>query len=881
MKLRALRMANVRLFGSEGVTVEEMGDGLNVFAAPNEAGKSTLFDGLQALLFFKSSSTAKEIRQLQPYAGGWPHIAADVEFEGGRYRIEKRFLGQKFDKIVDLNEGREIAVADEAQAWINRMIGAEGKDRGPAGLLWVAQGESSSLKEGAEARAEALASVVEEEVTMLTGGKRASRVRHKCATGLGALVTPTGKPRSGSRYEQAVREVKRLDEEREKIKDKMGRARAALDERRSKQKRHQDLTDPEEEERLEKRLSGAREAKTAAEKYQERVEKAIALRDLARLEEQTAQSKRDAFAGQCEAAREREEKLEELQKRLAEQREVSIEVGGERDRRRTQAQRAEIARQAAKDRLNTALKARDAQDARERHAELANHLAEAEAAEKQAGEKRTAARALWVLQDDIDELDRLALDIDKAENALRATSTRLRMRYEPGSAKRITMGKVPLEDEADIWIEEATVLSIEDVGDLAITPGEADRGVEAQRQLRDAREALADKLKALNCEDTEQARQRRDERARLREEADRAETRVKIRAPEGIAALRAEVAVLREKRGGGEKDAPDVGSAERALQAAETVDGDARNKWDAARRAAESAALTLQQLTTGIEAAGEAHKRALERVGVPAAEWPTHQEQLNANFRETDRAAIAREKGLQKLRDKPIDLAAADAELQRLIQAKGNRQRDLRGLEDDLTRLDERINAAADEGVEEAYSELSGKRESALTKVARYEAEIAALQRLKRAVEEESKKLQERYLQPVHQALRPLLSLLYDDAQLDFDGETLVPMQLTRSGVVEKVGALSGGTREQIAILTRLGFARLLAKSGRPPPIIMDDALIFTDDDRIEKMFTALHMQASDLQMLVFSCRQRAFQDLGGTVLRLKPWRIGDGANEE
>ena len=53
--------------------------------------------------------------------------------------------------------------------------------------------------------------------------------------------------------------------------------------------------------------------------------------------------------------------------------------------------------------------------------------------------------------------------------------------------------------------------------------------------------------------------------------------------------------------------------------------------------------------------------------------------------------------------------------------------------------------------------------------------------------------------------------------------------------------ALSGGTREQIAILTRLAFAKLLAKTGNAPPVILDDVLIFSDDDQIEKMFTALH----------------------------------------
>ena len=47
-------------------------------------------------------------------------------------------------------------------------------------------------------------------------------------------------------------------------------------------------------------------------------------------------------------------------------------------------------------------------------------------------------------------------------------------------------------------------------------------------------------------------------------------------------------------------------------------------------------------------------------------------------------------------------------------------------------------------------------------------------------------------------------------------------------------------------------------------PIILDDALVYSDDDRIIKMFTALTRVAVDQQIIVFSCRQLAFQDLGG-----------------
>ena len=72
---------------------------------------------------------------------------------------------------------------------------------------------------------------------------------------------------------------------------------------------------------------------------------------------------------------------------------------------------------------------------------------------------------------------------------------------------------------------------------------------------------------------------------------------------------------------------------------------------------------------------------------------------------------------------------------------------------------------------------------------------------------------------------------------------------------------------------TRVRFCCLLAKCGQPTPVILDDALVYSDDDRIEKMFDALHRQASAQQVIVFSCRQRAFARLGGHVLRTEPWQ--------
>lgn len=71
---------------------------------------------------------------------------------------------------------------------------------------------------------------------------------------------------------------------------------------------------------------------------------------------------------------------------------------------------------------------------------------------------------------------------------------------------------------------------------------------------------------------------------------------------------------------------------------------------------------------------------------------------------------------------------------------------------------------------------------------------------------------------------------------------------------------------------TREAHDRLLAlrdaQSVSVHPVILDDALVHSDDDRIEAMFTTLHRVAKDQQIIVLTCRQRAFAALGGDRVR-------------
>ncbi len=101
---------------------------------------------------------------------------------------------------------------------------------------------------------------------------------------------------------------------------------------------------------------------------------------------------------------------------------------------------------------------------------------------------------------------------------------------------------------------------------------------------------------------------------------------------------------------------------------------------------------------------------------------------------------------------------------------------------------------------------MADARVESEARATRYEAEVRALTRLRRALDEARTFAREAYFGPVLRKLQPLLSILYPRAQLSIDDTSLLPTILTRNGQAESLDILSGGTREQVAMLTRLSL---------------------------------------------------------------------------
>jgi len=133
----------------------------------------------------------------------------------------------------------------------------------------------------------------------------------------------------------------------------------------------------------------------------------------------------------------------------------------------------------------------------------------------------------------------------------------------------------------------------------------------------------------------------------------------------------------------------------------------------------------------------------------------------------------------------------------------------------DFGALTGRIQAAGGDGVGEAHAAAQQQRVLAERDCARMLERIAALQLLRDTVCSCLAEGRERYYEPVRRHLHPFLNDLFPGAELELgDGFTITGMKRSRS---ESFKRLSGGTAER----------------GGNVPVILDDALVYCDDDCI------------------------------------------------
>jgi DNA repair exonuclease SbcCD ATPase subunit len=858
MRLRAIELTNVRRFAGKRARLSGIGDGITVLSEPNEFGKSTFFDAIHAVFFERHGSRNAAIKALQPHAGGAPEVAVEVDLPEGRFRIVKRWLAKPQVQVLDTN-GRLIAQADEAEAWIDRLMG--GGLAGPSGLLWVRQGlmglESDDKRErerDLSARRDLMSSVAGE-IDMMTGGRRMDAVIDRVAEALAKLATDGGRPKAGGEWKRAVDEAAALAAEEAVLRPRAERLSGDLARRFEVNRTLIRLTDPADAATRAQALAEAQAAHQAALAHQAEVEKAETALRLARLDADRAGQ--EIAAAETLAAR-----VAVAQAALAKAEDAATAARaraddlGQRDRAATEAAEAlALKTRDLRARLQAATRAETAQAAKAKAEDLQRRLDRATGLQATLDQTRAQRARITVTAQMIEAADKAqsALDLARARAEAQAVMVEARPDGAPAILNGAPMpaGPVPILSAAD--------LTLPAFGTLRIDPGAA-RSADGIAQ---AEQALARLLAEAQVESLPAARHQWAEAQQLEAEAKQAAALLAEVAPDGLDPLRSALARARSEASDAPDTSEDAAALTDALSQAEAAEQTAR----AAAKAAHDLAVEAGNARAGADANRAAAARHLSDAQAEAgdeAALAARIAALKAREPALTEAFAKADVALSALRATAPDLATIEARLTRAKGAVDQARTAEQKAREDLASLNATISALAEEGIEERLATLAGDRAEAEARAARYEAEVHALTRLRRALDEARTKARDAYFGPVLRELQPLLAILHPGAQLTIDDASLLPATLTRNGQPEALDILSGGTREQVAILTRLAFARLFAASGRPVPVILDDALVHSDDDRIEAMFDALHRTARDQQILVLTCRQRAFAALGG-----------------
>lgn len=269
----------------------------------------------------------------------------------------------------------------------------------------------------------------------------------------------------------------------------------------------------------------------------------------------------------------------------------------------------------------------------------------------------------------------------------------------------------------------------------------------------------------------------------------------------------------------------------------------------------------------------------IERSGIaPLAEETATRHRAALAQAAAETAGRARETllALTALREAEPDatsLAALEAEALAAAADEAKVERRAKDLAVELAGLATHMQRDDEEGLDTRLESAEAALIAATRRTETLQRRVAGLIRLDDELSAAARASSDTWLGPVTDRLAPYLGLVLPEAQLDL-AEGFAAASLTRGGRSEDEARLSHGTREQIAVLVRLGLGRLMAERGRPLPLVLDDALVYSDDRRIEAAFAALDAASRHHQVVVLTCREKAFAGLGGTRLALAPWEF-------
>ncbi|MFO1320663.1 MAG: AAA family ATPase [Burkholderiales bacterium] len=872
MKLRRLRIEHFKRF-REPFTIESFADGLNLFAAPNESGKSTIAEAIRAAFFERHRSGSVE--HLRPWGetAATPTVAVDFDIAGRRYRLTKAFLGRKRCELAI--DGQPPLDGTTAEDHLAGLLGFKFPGKGASapehmgipGLLWIRQGTSHELTDAVTYASDHLRRVLGESLGDLTASSGDALLRTVEAERNRLLTPSTGNPRG--EYAEALQRrsdltaaVEALTRDIVAYRDSVDRLASLRREHRRDEQERPWATLREQHRSAQSHLDAAQGLATRQVAEQASLQQwgaqVNALRsqvDAFRREEAAVVARTQAVqqAASAEATAQADVETSERRHR---------EVADEDDRSRQQLERVRAV--AARSEL-----AKSAADLDLSVRTLTDALAKARDERTRLTQLEAEANALAIAPADLKQLKHLSDSLRDVGVRLEAVATSLEFDLVDG--RDVSAGGEMVTGHARRTVVRRTAIEIAGVGRITVSPGGLDLDALAAERDRLAG-ALESVLNRLLIANVAEAEERARQSAQRRLDAQGCQKVLDALAPKGVDALEADLKA-RTARLAEVRDAlaalPPPAESDTALPVRSVSEAAAER----ARASLEAAVIALNAAKVAAAKAQSDLAGAREELDAAAATVndPQREGRIASVEHALSGASIQEAAARQRVDDigaelKSVNLSLLKQDVDRFATSARQLEDAHERRRDDIRRLEIELEAKGGFGLEEQRAEKDRELEAATRRAGELARRAAALDHLLDVLREKRSALARQLRAPLQKHLDRYLQILFPGARIEV-ADDLSPGTITRAGPrgIEsgEFEELSVGAREQMGIVARLAYADLLQEAGRPTLLILDDALVHTDQERLGQMKRVLYDAAQRHQVLIFTCHPGAWRDLG------------------
>ena len=848
MRIHRLELTNVR--GIEHLVLDDLPEtGVVVIHGENEAGKSTIVEALDVVLTEKHSGRSKRIRALQPVGKDVaPEVIAELSVGEYRFRIAKRWLSKKSCELNISSPRPAQFTGSQADDELERIL-SEHLDRSLVDALFMRQDDTGEAISAVGIPTLTLAleresGLAEEEVSGDDSALLARVDKEYQRYFTAAKGNPAGGykesaealSRAEEEYAEATRVLRELDSVVERYEQLERDQAAAQSELPAAQA---DLTDKQ---------SRAEEAATAQAKldsHKATLERATD--DLAR-----AQSAVTERAELVTAAEEAARAAEAAQYRLTA---AQDKAKGEAEEKERLEKRLAVAKEDYAAARSTLKQARRQQD-KQKFEKLSARLESLDALAAEADQARAvvAQRGREVTAADITGLHKADSALSVAERLHEAAAAKVHFSGPAGSTIRVDGEDIEVGEDTAIELVDSRVITIGDI--TARFSAGSYSAEDTQRDVEQARMRLRDLLDILGVGSVAAAEEAHEAHRAQNDALDAATRALNAElGPDDLAGLRSQHSALAEKVA----DLEDT--AEVDLPAAEAAEEAASEKVDALDRELvpyreSRLAHEVVRLDAELDAARENAQRVTRELASErerAADDALHTEVTRLEATVADLCG-------QLDHMEAVDLDTANSLVEGAQSHLAYLTDRIQRCEVDLGRLSSEVNFHS--GAAERAQQASAAVEMARAVYESVDKRAQAARYLREILLKHRDAARQRYAAPFVAALSQLARTVYG-GEITFElDEDLRVIARTQYNETVSLASLSGGAREQLAILTRFAIAQLVGAES--VPVIVDDALGSTDRHRLQLMATLFSHVGRDNQVLVFTCMPERYSRVPG-----------------